>query len=196
VTALFASMLFTPDALAQDPDIADYGVPDPAYTDYPEYNDVSGDEIHGAGTDPEELDRDVLEPSPFGMETPHDPIYIAEPPPRKPFKLPDVPIPESDYDEAVSPNEVFGADVGTPVRFPERDQASDVGTSAKDQPRTVTGLFSVRNKYRRTFDIDGKAGVYVASREDNLYRLDKQQVTITFDDHGKIVKITPEIPAE
>lgn len=171
-------------------DYADSGELPPGY-------DAQADlEVHGRGTHEGGVHGRVSESPRLGEEVPRDPIGTAEPMPRTPFKLPDGSIPESDYDDVVSPMEVFGAEAGTAIRFDRPPASRESGSSAADGPRTVTGLFSVRNKYRRTFDIDGRAGVYVAPREENLYRLDKQQVTITLDEKGDILKIEPEIPVD
>jgi hypothetical protein len=197
VTMLSIVALVDRDAFAQDSDIYGYGDSAPTYSDYPEYGDVGGNEIHGQGTDPGDVHGHIPDSSRLGDEAAHGPIHTAEPMPRRPFKLPDVVIPESDYDDVVSQDDIFKADAGTAVRFSQPSQGEyGVGRSEGGGPRTVTGVFSVRNKYRRTFDIAGQAGVYVASPEENLYRLDKQQVTITFDERGEISNITPAVPVQ
>ena len=199
VFALMAAMLSVMvlvdrDVFAQDSYIADYGEAAPTHTDYPAYDDVSGNEIHGPGTDPMDTHGGTPELSQLGDETAGDPIHTAEPMARRPFKLPDVTVPESDYDDVVTQDDIFKADAGTAVRFSQPEQGE--GTSEGGGPRTVTGVFSVRNKQRRTFDVGGQAGVYVASPEENLYRLDKQEVVITFDERGEISKITPAVPVQ
>jgi hypothetical protein len=177
-------------------DYADSGELPPGYDPRTGLGGSDGLEVHGRGTDEGGVHGRIADSPRLGEEAPRDPIGTAEPMPRKPFKLPDGSIPESDYDDVVSQTEVFGAEAGTPIRFSRPPAGRNLDSSSADGPRTITGLFSVRNKYRRTFDIDGRAGVYVAPREENLYRLDKQQVTITLDEKGEIVKIDPQIPVD
>jgi hypothetical protein len=177
-------------------DYADSGELPPGYDSQGGLGGSDGLEVHGRGTHEGGVHGRVSESPRLGEEVPRDPIGTADPMPRKPFKLPDGSIPESDYDDVVSQTEVFGAEAGTAIRFTRPSVTRESGSSAADGPRTITGLFSVRNKYRRTFDIDGRAGVYVAPREENLYRLDKQQVKITLDEKGEIVKIEPEISVD
>jgi hypothetical protein len=88
-----------------------------------------------------------------------------------------------------------GAQVGTPTAQPQPAPAAQgAGVNTQVNVKTqagvpVSGALTVKDPTLRTFVIEGTEQVYVAPETVDIQKLQGQDVTVTFDENGRVIQI-------